>query len=493
MRARLLRRPNNSSDDGGALHIYGAQVTGRYRHRLTASLLVVVLGTACGGVQKQVAAARPRAPETSATAASSPPSTVPRAGSGVHLDRTPAPRIVDRGSDYPEIARSLLEYDRWLEWHRPIAALVERAYAPGSKIARHMIARLTLMRRVRKRVTEVDRAPFRFVVLSRRPNVVSLRMTEQLLRRTLVDLRGNVLRYDGSRTERYVVSIMRFRADAPWRLNYVERDRRPVEVQLTSAEGSGELEGAHLAVGIEAATTGGPIAMDARSPSLPRLVYYVSTPLPAGRPGGLGNLCNAAVAGTASPQVVFGWLYDVVAYTNDGRVISDTHVCVAFPDPTVTSAPPPAPDLPAPPTVGDVWRAVALPRPVVGANPVSRGVTGLETRLWSGGARTAQVAVTLGGVHVSGTARVVGYRFFTDEGFLGESVSPGDASLPAAAHRFTTKGPHSLSVAAVWRATVNMTGVGGGGAVPIPIDIETAVLTATVDYPVTEVRSRLVA
>jgi hypothetical protein len=47
----------------------------------------------------------------------------------------------------------------------------------------------------------------------------------------------------------------------------------------------------------------------------------------------------------------------------------------------------------------------------------------------------------------------------------------------------------------VWRATVTMTaiGAGPGGAVAVPIDIDTAVLTATVGYPVTEVRSRLVA
>jgi hypothetical protein len=84
----------------------------------------------------------------------------------------------------------------------------------------------------------------------------------------------------------------------------------------------------------------------------------------------------------------------------------------------------------------------------------------------------------------------VGYRFSTDEGSLGDSATAGDPSSPAAAHRFTTKGAHSLSVSSVWRATVNMTGA--GGAVPVPIEIETAVLTVTVDYPVVEVRSRLV-
>ena len=480
-------------------HTYGAQVTGRHRHRLAASVLVVALGTACGGGGKQHVEAHPRAPGPSATAApsSASTSTSPSASAGAkaHLDRTPAPRIIDRGSDYAEITRSLLKYDRWIEWHRPIGALVERAYAPGSKIAAHMVARLTLMRRVHKRVIEVDSAPLQFVVLSRRANVVSFRMTEHLLRRTLVDLRGNVLRCDGTRTEHYVVSIMRFRADAPWRLNYVELAPTPVEVQLSSAHGSGELEGGNLAVGIEIARNGSagsvPVPVDAQSSSLPPLVHYVSTPLPGGRAGDLGNLCNAGDTGTDPPQVVFGWVYDVVAYTNDGRVLSDTHVCVAFPDPNNRTVPPPAPDLPVAPTVGDVWRAVDLPRPVLGANPVSRGVTGLETRLWSGGAQTAQIAVTRGGYRVTGVARVVGYRFFTDEGYLGESVSAGAPSLPAAVHRFATKGAHSLSVASVWRATATMTG--GGGAVPVPIDIETAVLTVTVNYPVAEVRSRLVA
>jgi hypothetical protein len=221
-------------------------------------------------------------------------------------------------------------------------------------------------------------------------------------------------------------------------------------------------------------------------------VYYVWTPLPPGRAGSLENLCNASGAAITDPaQVVFGWLYDVVAYTRDGRVLSDTHECVPFPDPSDRSSPPPPPADLVTPTVGDVWRAVALPRPVVGVNPVTRGVTGLDTWLWSGGGQVAQVAVTIGAFRVTGTARVVGYRFATDEGYLGSSVAPGDNAHPATIHRFATKGAHSVSVSSVWHATVTMTGP--GGAAPVPIEIDTAVLTATVDYPVVEVRSRLVA
>ena len=263
----------------------------------------------------------------------------------------------------------------------------------------------------------------------------------------------------------------------------------PVEPAGAAVEGSGELQGGRFGVGIET-STGGTVALGVGSPALPQLVSYQWTPLAPGPPGSLENLCNAAGGPITDPaQVVFGWLYEVVATTRDGRVISDTHQCVPFPDPEDRSAPPPPPNLVAP-TVGDVWRAVTLPRPVVGANPVSRGVTGLDTWLWSGGPQVAQVAVTIGAFRITGTARVVGYRFATDEGFLTATDAPGDDVHPAATHRFARKGAHTLSVSSVWRATVTMTGP--GGAAPVPIDIDTAVLTVAVDYPVVEVRSRLV-
>jgi hypothetical protein len=488
----------------GHLHPYGAQVTGRNRHRLAASVALVALGAACGGGPQHQVAAQPRALPTITSVAPSvaPPlpasasAITPHPRSNAPIDRTPAPVIVDRGTDHVAIADSLIKYGRWLEWHHPDAALVPRAYARGSKLARTISADVAQMIRAQVRITEVDSAPMRYVVLSRLPNVVSFRQTEQLERRDLVDVRGRVVQHFGAATEHYIVSIMRFGPNSPWRLNDVDYQRPPVEVQLTSApgphgpRGDGELRGGRFRVGVEVPQASGPVTTDSGSRSLPRLVHYVSTPLAPGQPGGLGNVCNAGDSGADPPEIIFGWLYDVVAYTNDGRIISDTHECVPFPDTTNQSQPPPAPPLPDPPTIGDVWRAVALPRPIVGANPVSRGVTGLETRMWSGGAQTAVVAVTLGDIRVNGTARVVGYRFATDEGYLGSSAVAGDPSNPVAAHRFTTKGAHSLSVSTVWQATVNMTGV--GGTVSIPLDINTAVLTVTVAYPVSEVRSRLV-
>jgi hypothetical protein len=208
-----------------------------------------------------------------------------------------------------------------------------------------------------------------------------------------------------------------------------------------SGSGSGELDHGTLAVGVEVAAPGsGPGTTDAGSQSLPRLVHYIATPLPGGGLGSLENVCNASGGPVTDPNAIaFGWLYDVIAVTRDGVVISDTRECVPFPDPNDRTAPPGPPALPVPPTVGEVWRAVALPRPVIGANPVTRGVTGLATRLWSGGGQIAQVAATINGFRVTGTARVVEYRFATDEGYLGAG-GPGSESAPAATHEFATKG-----------------------------------------------------
>jgi hypothetical protein len=265
---------------------------------------------------------------------------------------------------------------------------------------------------------------------------------------------------------------------------------RDAHAATVEREASGELGGGTLAVGIEVARGASPVPIDAGSRSLPRLFTYRWTPIPGGPLGSLEGLCNAGGTVLLVAEPVFGWLYRVQTFTRDGNLVSDALECVAFPDPNDISTPPPPPIPPAPPTIGDVWRAVPLPRPVVGANPISRGVTGLETRLWSGGGQTVQVAVTIGAFRVVGTASVVEYRFSTDEGVIGASLAPGSPSSPAAAYRFARKGSHALSVSSVWRATVTL--IGPGGVAPVPIDLDTAVLTATVAYPVVEVRSRLV-
>ena len=189
--------------------------------------------------------------------------------------------------------------------------------------------------------------------------------------------------------------------------------------------GSGELDGGPLGVGIEASQGAAPVRSTRGHRRCRALVHYASTPLAGGRPGDLGNLCNAGGAGADDRRSCSAGS-TTSSRTRATAAWSPTRTSACrFPIPNDQSQPPPPPALPVPPTVGDVWRAVALPRPVVGVNPVSRGVTGLDTWLWSGGAQTAQVAVTIGGFRVTGIARVVEYRFFTDEGYLGATAVAG--------------------------------------------------------------------
>lgn len=143
-----------------------------------------------------------------------------------------APDVIDRGTDYAAIAGSLLVFGRWLEGRNPDPALVERAYQLDSAPGRFVVSQLKGLRRIGARVVEVDRKPFRTTTTSIAANVVTLRLTEYLAHRELVDAHGHVLARDPARTEYYEISIRRATAADAWRLNVVDARPADIEVQL---------------------------------------------------------------------------------------------------------------------------------------------------------------------------------------------------------------------------------------------------------------------
>ena len=157
--------------------------------------------------------------------------TVPRPAPGL-ADGVPAPRVNDRGTDYVAIARSLVDYGRWLEWHHPDSALVERAYEQYSDLAKSMKTALVELRSRRERIQEVDRAPLDLKVMSALPRLVSFQLTEQVARRDLVGTNGRRLDHVGAVTEHYILLMMRSYRDSPWRLCVVDHPDSPVEVKL---------------------------------------------------------------------------------------------------------------------------------------------------------------------------------------------------------------------------------------------------------------------
>src|SRR5262249_3965617 len=150
---------------------------------------------------------------------------------------------------------------------------------------------------------------------------------------------------------------------------------------------------------------------------------------------------------------------------------------VPLTDPAGT-APPPPPVLPQPPTLGEIWNAVALPRPGIAMSPDARGITGLETRIWAANPeRDVAVSVGLRGFTVTGTAHLVGYSFDFGDGPAVDATSGGSAEAPAVRHTYETKGNYQVRVAALWRGEFEMTGP--AITAPVPVDLRTAQLTST--------------
>jgi hypothetical protein len=210
-------------------------------------------------------------------------------------------------------------------------------------------------------------------------------------------------------------------------------------------------------------------------------------------PFSLEHLCNASNApfDPAGSAIPWGWRYTV--YLRDrstGALVGEPQqICVPLTD-AASGTPPAPPTLPEPPTIGEIWDAVALSAPNVGVSPANEGVTGLETRLWAANPRTdVAVSVTLDGFTVTGTAHLVGYSFDFGDGDAITTTTAGDARAPAARHVYETKGAYALRIAALWRGQFVMSGP--GITTPVPVDLRTAQLTTTRSYRVVEIRSVL--
>jgi len=239
-------------------------------------------------------------------------------------------------------------------------------------------------------------------------------------------------------------------------------------------------------------STGGEGVYTTSDPDVPRPVFTRAIPAVS---GGLGDLSNLCMAVDGPPISDFplgnGWWFNIELFaTSDGHYIATTGaICVAL-DPDAPDAPPPAPALRQPPTIGEVWRTVALPAPSIGVSPEANGVTGLATWVWTGGSTApVAVAVSLRGYTITGTARVTGFAAFPGVGgwLLGDS--PGTPEDPAFTHTYEQTGTYRLGVATMWSASAVLTGP--GLATPLVINLGTALVTNGRDYPVVEIRSRL--
>jgi hypothetical protein len=231
-------------------------------------------------------------------------------------------------------------------------------------------------------------------------------------------------------------------------------------------------------------------ADDPRAPS-PVFVRAVPAEVGVSGAGALSNLCFTR-RGPTGPEYALGngWIFNIELFaTADGRYLATIGAVCQPLDPAAPNAPPPPPPVVQPPTIGEIWRSVGLPIPAIGVSPTARGVTGLPTWVWTSGSAPVAVSVSLGGYTITGTARVVGFGAFSGEGNWVRSSVAGGPGDPASEHTYEKTGTYRLGVATLWSADAVMTGF--GLATPLAIDLGTAVVTNARDYPVVQIRSRL--
>jgi hypothetical protein len=188
--------------------------------------------------------------------------------------------------------------------------------------------------------------------------------------------------------------------------------------------------------------------------------------------GSLAGLC--AVPGNA----LVGAEYHIVGTAPNGQVVADYRICVPIQPAGVA----PLVALPQPPTLAETWRAARLPAPTILTDPAIRGITGLDTRIWTSGPRTTTISAAIRGYRIVGTATLDHYTISVD-GSPAHDAGSGH-------YTFETKGHHTIEVGAVWHATATLTGPDLLAPVVLP-DIGTATLTTTRAYPVNEIRSVL--
>ena len=234
--------------------------------------------------------------------------------------------------------------------------------------------------------------------------------------------------------------------------------------------GSGSLDPAgDMKVGATYSSQGSSTANGAAT-RLVSFVAYSIVPEQA-RSGSLAGWC-------AVPGHPLGVEYHIVGTAPNGQVVADYRACVPIQ---------PAGDaakfaLPQPPTLDETWRAARLPAPTVLTDPAARGITGLDTRIWTTGSHTASIAAAVRGYRIVGTATLDHYTISVDGGPVQDAGSGH--------YTFETKGHHTIAIGAVWHATATLTGPDLIAPVVLP-DIGTATITTTRTYPVNEVRAVL--
>jgi hypothetical protein len=133
------------------------------------------------------------APVSSATRTTPPRrSTTPTVPLYSFDNSVPPPELVNSGTDYKKIVRSLVDYGNWIMAHRPERRFIDEIAVAGSKSRAGGYQRLGILRRGRARLYETYSGPTTVDILDESEDVISARLTQHIAASVVVDRSGKI-------------------------------------------------------------------------------------------------------------------------------------------------------------------------------------------------------------------------------------------------------------------------------------------------------------
>jgi len=143
----------------------------------------------------------------------------------------PPPRIVDTGTDYLAIARSLLGYASWLKLHNPDSMLLPRVYVEGTDTTRRFSQDLDILAERSLRLVDVDQT-IDVETVSIDADIVTFKVLEHTTAQRLVDPTGHVVSERPSGPLAAWIVVIAASPDGRWRIADISPAYTEPRVQL---------------------------------------------------------------------------------------------------------------------------------------------------------------------------------------------------------------------------------------------------------------------
>lgn len=126
-------------------------------------------------------------------------------------DSVPPPKLVNTGTNYIAIASSLIDYEEWLLARHPDPLLIDQIAPRGFPARKALANDIPILQQTNRRLVERVSAPNTFAVVSARPDVASIQLTQHLTREEVFDSTGRLVSVHDTSTTKYLLLIARVR------------------------------------------------------------------------------------------------------------------------------------------------------------------------------------------------------------------------------------------------------------------------------------------